>query len=281
MTSRHHHPPFPTNVPTATTNYIGRSINNNNTTAPTTTYHPSQEEKIRVLCVGDSGAGKTSLIRRLANGGVPSRATVGGGGWTIGVEVEVIYQHQDHLMVEVWDVGGHEDYADARRVFYNQINAIMLVYDVTNKKSALHLKKWLEEIVQEDREKRRRARIGVEEFLDEPLDVYGGKATTSPIPILIVGNKMDLISSNYSPNVSLMERIASLTGSTKEFPTRRDDVSTALTSIKLPQVPSELSKFNHILTSALSLSHGGGDETFESFFRAALERKRFLKRAGR
>ena len=47
--------------------------------------------------------------------------------------------------VELWDVGGSPNHRQGRAVFYQQVNGIILVHDLTNRKSHANLTKWLSE----------------------------------------------------------------------------------------------------------------------------------------
>jgi Rab-like protein 3 len=51
----------------------------------------------------------------------------------------------------VQDVGGHEAYKLSRGMFYRDLDGIIMVYDVTNKKSLVNLKAWETEIKEKHR----------------------------------------------------------------------------------------------------------------------------------
>lgn len=55
------------------------------------------------------------------------------------------------FFLEFWDVGGNRKYKPSRDIFYSQINGILLVFDVVNKKSYENLRKWIREIVNIDK----------------------------------------------------------------------------------------------------------------------------------
>lgn len=177
---------------------------------------PIQEDwpKVRILVVGDSGVGKTSLIERLVTGKIPSTPR-----WTLGCNISVmthtlVEQTERKVLIEFWDVGGHRNYADSRAVFYHQINGVMLVHDSTNMKSFQHLKAWLDELEREDGRRKSNRLTGIEEprygtMGKRELPQEGTFRKANPpvqhqrrssginlgpldgLPILVVGNKCD------------------------------------------------------------------------------------------
>jgi Rab-like protein 3 len=58
--------------------------------------------------------------------------------------------YQKTFFVEFFDIGGSLSHKLARNVFYNQLNGIILVHDLTNRKSQDNLKNWLIEILNKD-----------------------------------------------------------------------------------------------------------------------------------
>ena len=50
--------------------------------------------------------------------------------------------------LELLDVGGSQSHQNSRHVFYNNFHGIVLVHDLTNRKSQLNLEKWLAEVFQ-------------------------------------------------------------------------------------------------------------------------------------
>lgn len=96
--------------------------------------------------------GKTSLVHLIAH----NEALVSPG-WTIGCSVEVkLHEYkegtssQQTFFIELFDVGGSISHKNTRGVFYNQINGIIMVHDLTNRKSHDNLQRWLYEIYNKD-----------------------------------------------------------------------------------------------------------------------------------
>lgn len=95
----------------------------------------------KILVLGDSGVGKSSLIHLICHSTILSSAQ-----WTIGCSIDVKI-HDNHFL-EFWDIGGSRSHSIARPFLYQDYHGIMLVFDATNKKSRVNLDVWLKEVTQ-------------------------------------------------------------------------------------------------------------------------------------
>lgn len=145
-------------------------------------------ERVRIMVLGDSGVGKTSFVH-LAVSNEPIRAP----SWTIGCSVEVKLHEfkegmpaQKSYFVELWDVGGSKHHRNTRPVFYNPCHGVILVHDLTNKKSEENLREWLHELMDRDTT-RNCSGLSFDDFDTENF------IGTTNMPILVVGNKLDLV----------------------------------------------------------------------------------------
>ncbi|CAL9102211.1 unnamed protein product [Musa textilis] len=143
--------------------------------------------QVRVLVVGDAGVGKTSLVHLILKGSSIARPpqTVG---CTVGVK-HISYgsagsssnsikgDAQRDFFVELWDVSGHERYKDCRSLFYTQINGVIFVHDLTQRRTKSNLQRWAAEI----------ATTGT---FSTPLGSGGPGGL--PVPYLVIGNKTDI-----------------------------------------------------------------------------------------
>uniref|UniRef100_A0A0K8TTI6 Rab-like protein 3 n=1 Tax=Tabanus bromius TaxID=304241 RepID=A0A0K8TTI6_TABBR len=144
-------------------------------------------DKVRVIVVGDSGVGKTCLTHLIAHNEALTRP-----GWTVGCSVEVkLHEYkegtpmQNTFFIELWDVGGSLSHKNTRGVFYYPTNGIILVHDLTNRKSHENLREWLAEILNKDGKDSMKG--GDIEF--DPENFFG----STQIPILVIGTKLDLL----------------------------------------------------------------------------------------
>lgn len=90
--------------------------------------------------------------------------------------------------VELWDVGGSQFHRNSRRIFYQNADGIILVYDLTNKKSMASLSVWLAEVLDGLQLSLSSLKIG--NTFDKEQFIAQEK------PMLVVGTKADLINSD-------------------------------------------------------------------------------------
>lgn len=117
----------------------------------------------KILIVGDINTGKTSILDQFTNGHFDGSYIS-----TIGIDFNVkILSINESICVklQVWDTCGQERFRSLTRSYYRDTDAIIIVYDITNRKSFENAKVWMKEI-----------------------DQY---VNTSVLPVL-VGNKTDL-----------------------------------------------------------------------------------------
>ncbi|XP_066995064.1 rab-like protein 3 [Anabrus simplex] len=144
-------------------------------------------DKVRVIVVGDSGVGKSSVTHLICH-----NKPICNPSWTIGCSVEVKLHeykegtpYQKTYFVELWDIGGSSSHRNTRSVFYNPTHGIILVHDLTNRKSQQNLQKWLAEILNREGSCKSR-NTNFDDF--DPEQFVG----STQIPILVIGTKLDL-----------------------------------------------------------------------------------------
>jgi len=89
--------------------------------------------------LGDSGVGKTCLVKRFCEEKFTAKFHP-----TVGIDYGFkIHSVRDtDVRVHFWDMAGKIEYYDVRNELYNQTQAVMLVYDVTNRPSFQSLEAW-------------------------------------------------------------------------------------------------------------------------------------------
>ncbi|KAL6100596.1 rabl3 [Pungitius sinensis] len=148
-------------------------------------------DRVKVLVLGDSGVGKSSLVHLLCQNQV-----LGNPSWTVGCSVDVRVQdykegtpEEKTYYIELWDVGGSLGSASSikstRAVFYNSVNGIMLVHDLTNKKSSQNLYRWSLEALSKDS-----SPTGV---IVSNGDYDREQFAENSVPLLLIGTKFDQI----------------------------------------------------------------------------------------
>mmetsp|Transcript_30358 Transcript_30358/g.40069 ORF Transcript_30358/g.40069 Transcript_30358/m.40069 type:complete len:214 (-) Transcript_30358:214-855(-) len=97
----------------------------------------------KFLLVGNAGVGKSSILKRLADDSFEEHL-----GTTIGVDFKVKWMDVDSKKIKltIWDTAGQEKFRTLTSSYYRGSQGILLVYDVTNKRSFSDLERWLQEI---------------------------------------------------------------------------------------------------------------------------------------
>ena len=99
--------------------------------------------KVKVILLGESGVGKTSLIK-VSMGNVFNESEE----ITIVnsfVEKKVDIDNQQYKM-QLWDTIGQEQYRHLTKLFFNDSRIVILVYDKSSKESFEKLNDWYEEV---------------------------------------------------------------------------------------------------------------------------------------
>ena len=110
----------------------------------------TKEEKgsmpCKVVLIGESGVGKTSIISRYISINFSSLfAATPGASFT--VKTVFIREYKQSIRFEIWDTAGQEKYRSLTKVFYKSAQVCILVYDITRRSSFEELKKyWIKEI---------------------------------------------------------------------------------------------------------------------------------------
>ena len=109
-----------------------------------------EEEKQSIPCkvvlIGESGVGKTSIISRYISNTFSSvlMATPGA---NITTKTIFLKDENQSIKFEIWDTAGQEKYRALAKVFYKNAAVCILVYDITRRASFEELKKyWIQEL---------------------------------------------------------------------------------------------------------------------------------------
>ncbi|SAM02022.1 hypothetical protein [Absidia glauca] len=121
---------------------------------------------LKVIILGDSGVGKTSLMNQYVNRKFSSqyKATIGADFLTKEVMVD------DKLVtMQIWDTAGQERFQSLGVAFYRGADCCVLVYDVNNNKSYESLGQWHDEFL-----------------------VQASPRDPDNFPFVVLGNKVDV-----------------------------------------------------------------------------------------
>ena len=94
---------------------------------------------MKIVVIGDSGVGKTSLLQQYMSGKMNSQTKP-----TIGADFskKVINVDGQEVTLQIWDTAGQERFQSLGYAFYRGADCWALVYDITNSASFENLNKW-------------------------------------------------------------------------------------------------------------------------------------------
>jgi len=119
---------------------------------------------LKIILVGDVSVGKTSVIERYINNNFKDDYTC-----TIQAEQKTKIINEDSntsIRMDIWDTAGQEKFRSLTRQYYRDSQGAIIVFDITNETTFNSLKTWIDDI---------------KDYSDKD------------IPIIIIGNKSDLI----------------------------------------------------------------------------------------
>ena len=102
------------------------------------------DEKIKIMLIGESKIGKTSLISRYCNneflGGV-YLSTIG-----IDFQIKHLVLNKKNIRLQIWDTAGQERYRNIAKNYFQSSDGFVIVYDISNTESFEKLDYWIEQI---------------------------------------------------------------------------------------------------------------------------------------
>lgn len=122
---------------------------------------------VKIILLGESGAGKSSLMLKFADGTYVNSISP-----TIGIDFKIRYITLPHtntiVKLQIIDTAGHERFRAITRSHYRNAQGALIIYDVTNIPSFENTRYWITECL-------------------------NYKSIDKPYPIILVGTKCDMI----------------------------------------------------------------------------------------
>lgn len=117
---------------------------------------------LKIIIVGDTGVGKSNFLYRFIDGKFYqlNQPTIG-----VDYQSKIIFlpKTKQNIKLQFWDTAGEEKYRSMNKLYFQRVQGIILMYDITNKDSFDGLSQWTK-------------------LIFENLD---------SIPIVLIGNKLD------------------------------------------------------------------------------------------
>ena len=106
----------------------------------------NQNKTTKVVLIGDSGVGKTCIISRFISNEFEKELDSTDGA-SYGTKELYLPKLKKKIILDIWDTAGQERYKSLTKFFYKDAQIIIMVYDITQKKSFENLKnQWYKEI---------------------------------------------------------------------------------------------------------------------------------------
>ena len=106
----------------------------------------SSVEQVKVVLLGESGVGKTSIIAQFTSGKFDPDCVTSLSAQFISKTIE-FENLQKAIKFDIWDTAGQEKYRALAKIFYKDAKVIILVYDITDKRSFDEVKSYWYEMV--------------------------------------------------------------------------------------------------------------------------------------
>ena len=135
------------------------------------------DSEYKMILVGDSNAGKTSLFRKISKNAFNEKmvSTIGIDKTTLEYEINIKENEKEvkkNIQILLFDTAGQERYLSSTKSYYKRANGVILLYSIIDKSSFDNLTKWLNEV-------------------NKVLDNKKGKYL-----IFLIGTKYDIVKNN-------------------------------------------------------------------------------------
>ena len=127
---------------------------------------PPEEYTFKLCLLGDSAVGKTSLRRTYMGASFIHNHVL-----TLGADFsmqDVMVNSGENVKVQIWDLAGQDLFQTLRHRFLGGTSAAIIVFDITRKETLQNIPKWINDLWNNNKDR--------------------------SIPLLIIGNKIDLSS---------------------------------------------------------------------------------------
>lgn len=163
----------------------------------------------KLLLIGDSGVGKSSLLHRFADDDYKDDYIS-----TIGVDFKIkTLEGPDgkQMKLQIWDTAGQERFRTITSSYYRGAHGIIIVYDITDSESFANVKQWLHEINRYASENVNKLLVGNKSDLtsDRQVSTEQGKELAESL-------KLDFVETSAKSNNNVTEVFHKMAGEIRE-----------------------------------------------------------------
>ena len=117
---------------------------------------------LKIIIIGDSAVGKSNFLFRFVDNKFARVYQT-----TVGIDTKskicTLPKLKKNVKLQIWDTAGQERYMSLNKIFFQKVQGIILMYDITQRETFENLPKWIKLI----------------------------NETTYKVPVILVGNKVD------------------------------------------------------------------------------------------
>lgn len=151
-----------------------------------------REHFIKILVLGDSGVGKSSLIKKycFADSSAPQ------------YKVSVAVSHSTKCLqlpenqrahLQLWDIPGHERFGGMTRIYYKYAHGVAIVFDLARPETFEGALSWLSDVTQKLFDEKREL-AAAEAASNRHCSAEDMLKANGTMPVILLANKCDLAS---------------------------------------------------------------------------------------
>eukprot|EP01132_Coremiostelium_polycephalum_P003668 gene3668-4568_t len=103
----------------------------------------NNSDMFKLLLIGDSAVGKTSLLLRFADGTFQETSV---NMTSVDYKIKNVIIDGKTFSLQIWDTAGQERFRTITSSFYRGAHGVLIVYDMTDQTSFNNVKLWMQEI---------------------------------------------------------------------------------------------------------------------------------------
>lgn len=168
----------------------------------------AMKKLLRIILLGDSAVGKTCIIKRFFLNEFDTNSIT-----TIGIteESKFIKINDISCTLKLWDTAGQERFKSLPRNLYRNADGILLVYDVTSRKSFENISKWIKTITENINIEKSSKKYPIIYVLGNKIDLRGREVTREEGEKYVTEREMKFMEISAKLNINIYEVVMDMT----------------------------------------------------------------------